>query len=194
MAELSPGQSWLAVVDLCQGHCKNVYISVCSAFPGLGNGRQKPPDNSSYLRSQALLPRHSFLTTLPCHPRAPWTWHRCGCGHGCAAFISSSRHYSPRHGASTLTRWYGCCGRGLCQDSSVQQYKEWMSVCWWVHVLTGALYRSPEGTVATGMVWGGEAGEWAHGEMQEGCMWLGCVDLKRYRHLLLLEQMSLFCC
>lgn len=86
---------------------KDIFIYACksSPFTGLGYGRQNPLDSSAHFGSQAFWPRFSFLTTLPCHLRAPRTQLRCGRAERCAELVSSSRCYSPRHGASMLTRW-----------------------------------------------------------------------------------------
>lgn len=52
MAEPSLGQCCLAAVDLCQSHCKGVYVSRC--FSRSGKWKTNPPDNSARFGNQAL--------------------------------------------------------------------------------------------------------------------------------------------
>jgi len=103
MAELSPGQRSLAVVDLCQGHYKGIYVSRCSAFLGLGNGKRHQISHHTSALGLFDPDAHSSL----CCPVTRGHPEHGGAGVAealGAVLISSNRHYSPGHGASMLTR------------------------------------------------------------------------------------------
>lgn len=95
MAEPSPGQCCLAAVDLCQSHCKGVCVSRCSAFPGLGNGRQIHQITRHTLGTRLFDPDPPSSPPCPVTPGHPEPHAGVPAAVG-AVLISSSRLYSPQ--------------------------------------------------------------------------------------------------